>query len=400
MRENDEAIEKLDAAATLAIALIKDTSGPDVQSLLTNAAIGNDLAPIKTVSIFKLAADRRYTGKAFDIKEQIMERLRNIGFAVTIEEVSMLTNQLTNVMKKATKLLTKPNPEFNPVVLLAARASHAAQQAMIIARNVLLTPDLQLPALEAFVEPIAAVAVDLNSTLPTSQEVLTIMLDRIDSGNPELRTFRTICEADILRSESYQQTMATITELISTTRPSMNQRSDRVLAHRAASAAVSQDSMASHQFAQYDDEEQSLYDEEYESLGSGSASASAVSTTQSKRPRYEDQPPAQCFFYNGTTGECDRERQTGSCPFHKGHYGNKPARSVYNPHYNANGPRVGIPLPVGRAMMPPQETMAGNIARLERDLAQARAVEAAAKQRQGASLPCNASAVRDDTLQG
>ena len=163
----------------------------------------------------------------------------------------------------------------------------------------------------------------------------------------------------------------------------MNQRSDRVLAHRAASAAVSQDSMASHQFAQYDDEEQNLYDEEYESLGSGSASASAVSTTQSKRPRYEDQPPAQCFFYNGTTGECDRERQTGSCPFHKGHFGNEPARSVYNPHYNANGPRVGMPQ--GRVVMPPRETTAASILRLRRELAQAEAVEGG-RQRSGASF--------------
>ena len=108
-------------------------------------------------------------------------------------------------MKKATKLLTKPNPEIHPVALLAARASHAAQQAMIIARNALLTPDLQLSPLAAFEEPIAAVAVDLNSTLPTSQEVLTIMVDRIDSGNPELRSFRKICEADIARQEPYLQ---------------------------------------------------------------------------------------------------------------------------------------------------------------------------------------------------
>ena len=203
LRENTEAIATLAAASTAAIALIKETSGPDVQSLLLRASIGNDLEPSKTMAIFKLEADRRYTGKAFDIKEQIMIKLRKIGYAENIEEVSMLMNQIANVMKQATTLLTKPNPEIHPVQLLAARASHAAQQAMVIARNAQLSPDLQLPPLLPFVEPIASVAVDFNSTLPTSQEIQTIMADRIDNGNPELEKFRTICEVDIVRLEPY-----------------------------------------------------------------------------------------------------------------------------------------------------------------------------------------------------
>ena len=194
LRENTEAIATLAAASTAAIALIKETSGPDVQSLLLRASIGNDLEPSKTMAIFKLEADRRYTGKAFDIKEQIMVKLRKIGYAENIEEVTMLMNQIANVMKQATTLLTKPNPDIQPDVLLAARASHAAQQAMNIARNAQLSPDMQLPPLAAFVEPIKSVAVDLNSTLPTSQEVQTIMVDRIDSGNSELDKFRSICE--------------------------------------------------------------------------------------------------------------------------------------------------------------------------------------------------------------
>ena len=60
LRENTEAIATLAAASTAAIALIKETSGADVQSLMLRASIGNDLEPSKTMAIFKLEADRRY----------------------------------------------------------------------------------------------------------------------------------------------------------------------------------------------------------------------------------------------------------------------------------------------------------------------------------------------------
>ena len=336
LRENSEAIEKLDSAATQAIALIKNTSGPDVQSLLTNASIGHEFEPLKALSIFMLKANERYTGKAFDIKAQVMDKLNKIGYATNTEEVTMLVNQIQNVMKTARELLTKPNPAINPAALLAARVSHAAQQATILERNAALPPNLphlQMLPLAPFVEPIPAVPVDVNSTMPTSQEVQNTLLDRIDSGNAELQGFRRICEVDIARSEPYQETMLAITNLLSTIRPSLNQRFDKVAAHRAAAAAVLDNSLAQHQFAQYDEEEQRLYEEEYQGLGSASASATSFIP---KRQRLEDHPPAQCFFYDGTTGECDRERQTGSCPFHKGHYGHEPARSLYSNIHTLN----------------------------------------------------------------
>ena len=389
LKEHNEVVISLNAASTKALALIHRTSGSDVAAMVAAATIGNMEEPYKILQIFLTNARQRYKGKAFEIKQTIMENLKSMGYTDTLDGLMELTNQITLIMTTAKELLMTKNPALNGDALAAARQNHATRQAMIDEQNQHLPANIRLPNLPPFEEPDMLVPIDPASSLPTSREIQTLIYERIDSRDSLLQPARIIVNNNMAADTPWATTMNELRQFVDTQDPSINRRHDTVKEHRANMAFQAASARQQHDVGyddnQEDEHEQTFYDDDDQMV---------FATREAGGKRSFSARPNRCHYYDGQTRECDRLNKTGRCPFEReGHFGTAPRRMEWTNLYPPANPN---------------ESPQAQIQRLTRENAQLKALrnhqsttdaklKAASN---GSSSSRNASASRDDATQG
>ena len=98
LADDDVLWSKVHAAATKAIALILATPSSDVKAIMTASSIGITNQPFRILQLFMREAHQRYKGLPFDIKQDIMSKLRATGFVAVVVEIAELVHQITTIM--------------------------------------------------------------------------------------------------------------------------------------------------------------------------------------------------------------------------------------------------------------------------------------------------------------